>query len=311
MLGNMSIPVLASTNQKGGVGKTTSVMIFGEFQALERNRKVLLVDLDMQCNTSDLWVGMEPSKNAVGGQLPPKLEGWSPDWGVEERSSIADIFWGHQVCPHSTWLPENEDKPSKGYVDCMVGHPHKLETVSIEFASPNGHLNPKVLNRLREFLSDPGIQDTYDLIILDTGPTRTPLFHAALRAATHALVPFKPEEMDFQGMNAMRQVILQENLNRPNEYGQLKIAGLLPNQVRSNTHLHQHFLSELRKKHSEFMFPEDIFIPQAIAIPERNVKGIKPKSIFHLKPSEAAYKQAWNVCIHLDNVIFAEDQDNG
>lgn len=304
MLGNMKIPVVAVANQKGGVGKTTSVMILGEYEAKCKNRRALLVDLDMQCNTSDIWVGMELSPEATGGQLPPKLEDWSEDDGVEERSSIADIFWGHVVCPRETWIKEHPEKPDKGFVDCMVGHPHLLETVSVEFQSANGQLSTKVHNRLREFLADPDLQDAYDLIIIDTGPTRTPLFHAALRAATHVLIPFKPEEMDFQGMNAMRQVILQENLNRPNEYGQLQVVGLLPNLVRDNTALHKYFLGQLRETQGDYLFPDAVYMPQAIAIPERNVKGNTPRSLFDLPISDKARIAAEKVGDYIDQKIF-------
>jgi chromosome partitioning protein len=57
--------VLAVLNQKGGVGKTTVASVIAEYTAIVAHKSVLVVDLDMQCNSSDYWVGM--------GSSPPSI----------------------------------------------------------------------------------------------------------------------------------------------------------------------------------------------------------------------------------------------
>jgi chromosome partitioning protein len=56
----MSSKVLAFINFKGGVGKTATVVNIGATLAKLHEKKVLLVDLDPQCNSS-LWL-MRPDR---------------------------------------------------------------------------------------------------------------------------------------------------------------------------------------------------------------------------------------------------------
>jgi chromosome partitioning protein len=39
---------------------------------------------------------------------------------------------------------------------------------------------------------------------------------------------------------------------------------------------------------SAIMFPEDIYLPQSTAFPERDIKGISPKSIYQITSSHPA-----------------------
>ncbi|WP_025021572.1 ParA family protein [Ligilactobacillus equi] len=58
----MEIVTICST--KGGVGKTTISYNFGEWLAANGNQ-VLLIDLDQQCNLSQLY-GLESTSNNIG-----------------------------------------------------------------------------------------------------------------------------------------------------------------------------------------------------------------------------------------------------
>lgn len=293
--------VLAVLNQKGGVGKTTVASIIAEYASIIAGKNVLIVDLDMQCNSSDYWIGMESSPQATGGQLPPVHPDYEGDDDLTARSNIADVFFGKSVLPHSTYIQE-----SNGFersVDIMVGHPALLEQINSEYDNSSGKIGTLIINRLGEFLHMDEVANTYDLIILDTGPSRNPIFRSAVRAATHAIIPFEPEEKSLQGINAMLQVIQSENFSRDNE-SQLRLIGLCPNKVRSNTNIHRGTLDMLHQELGKIMFPSDIYIPQSTAFPERDLKGINPRSIFQISQGHIARKQSTSVGAYTIQHIF-------
>jgi chromosome partitioning protein len=277
--------VLAVLNQKGGVGKTTLAAVIAEYAAIHGEKNVLVVDLDMQCNSSDYWIGMESDPTATGGQVPPRHPDYDNDPEIEERSSIADIFYGKAVLPHSTYINRTNGFPRD--VDVMLGHPALLEAINTEYDNASGKIATEIINRLGEFLHMPEVAGTYDLILLDTGPSRNPIFRAAVRAATHAVIPFEPEEKSLQGINAMLQAIQSENFSRPGGR-ELALVGLCPNKVRPNTNLHRGTLTMLHEQLGQIMLPEDVYLPQSTAFPERDLKGISPRSIFGISAGHPA-----------------------
>src|SRR5690606_27413262 len=171
--------------------------------------------------------------------------------------SIADIFYGKAVLPHRTYICE--ENGFEHSVDVMVGHPALLETINTEYDNTSGKIATQIINRLGEFLHMEDVAETYDLIILDTGPSRNPIFRSAVRAATHAIIPFEPEEKSLQGINAMLQVIQSENFSRSDDH-QLNLIGLCPNKVRGNTNIHRSTLEMLHRELGGIMFPADVYL---------------------------------------------------
>lgn len=293
--------VLAVLNQKGGVGKTTVASVIAEYAAIIAGKNVLVVDLDMQCNSSDYWVGMESAPQATGGQLPPLHPDYDGDPDLDSRSNIADIFYGKAVLPHQTYIAENNGFNNN--VDIMVGHPALLERINTEYDNTSGKIASMIIDRLGDFLHMEEVSETYDLIILDTGPSRNPIFRSAVRAATHAIIPFEPEEKSIQGINAMLQVIQSENFSR-NDSEQLQLIGLCPNKVRNNTNIHRSTLEMLQSELGSVMFPADIYLPQSTAFPERDLKGISPRSIFQISSQHAAFKSSSAVGDYVIGKVF-------
>jgi chromosome partitioning protein len=299
--------VLAVLNQKGGVGKTTVASIIAEYAAILGHKNVLVVDLDMQCNSSDYWIGMESAPQATGGQLPPLHPDYDGDPELDSRSNIADIFFNKAVLPHQTYI-----RTENGFsynIDIMVGHPALLERINSEYDNDSGKIASQIINRLGDFLHITEVSEAYDLIILDTGPSRNPIFRSAVRAATHAVIPFEPEEKSLQGINAMLQVIQAENFSRSEE-DQLQLIGLCPNKVRINTNLHRSTLEMLHQELSRIMFPSEVYLPQSTAFPERDIKGITPKSIFQISQQHLGYKQSLAVGKYVIDKVFNESSSS-
>jgi len=303
---NIKTPIIAPMNQKGGVGKTLFAGLLAEWFGLVRHMKVLLIDLDMQCNTSDQWVGMDVAMNEVGSMLPPLHKDYAPEWNVNERSSIADMYYGKSVLPYESWL--NEQVGQGGYVDVMCGHPRHLEEINTTFSKTAEQIDAKIHHALRVFLADEMIQTSYDVIIIDTGPSRNPIFRSAMRAASHVLIPFRPETKDIQGISAMLQIIRHENYYRPTEKDKLQLVGLFPNQIRK-TKLHETNLAKFIESHPEKTAPQHAWINLLTAFPERDRKGIRPKSVFELEKDNPARKQATTLAEFVESKVFNRSKE--
>lgn len=301
--------ILGVFNQKGGVGKSLVSAIVAEYAAIKAKMNVLVVDLDMQCNSSDYWVGMENAPHATGGQLPPihpdYVEGHEDFIDVEARSTIADTFFGKEILAYETFV--KAENGFEGKVDCLLGHPALLEKINTEFSNDSGQIEAKVINRLKDVLYNEFVAQEYDLVVLDTGPSRNPVFRSAIRCATHACIPFEPEEKSLQGINAMIQVITSENYSRSNEE-QLQLIGLVPNKVKANTKLHKSTLELLYNELPSIMLPRDLYLPNSTAFPERDLKGINPKSIFQISKHHTALQHSVTLCEHIIGSIFTPSE---
>lgn len=319
-----AVPILAVMNEKGGVGKSIIAQLLSEYGPIVEAKRVGGGDLDIQCNYTDATVGMEADPNVEGGQLPPKHPDFEPSDTLNERSSIADCYYGKLFLPYPTWVNQELTK-NEGYLEVFCGHPERLEAINTIFAqaadqkyhqakSTGVSLDEQakkrlseVHNRLADVLSAADFAEYYDLIILDTGPSRSPLFRSALRAATHLIVPFTPEEKDIQGINAMLQIVMQEQYSRTSDMPPLKLIGLAPNKVRS-TRLHRQNLAAFKEVNGHMLLPEDCWLSLLTAFPERDMVGSIPKSIYHLPSKHPAKIQASAFGKHIYSSIFGDNQ---
>ncbi len=269
-------PIHVIANQKGGVGKTYLVNVLAQYFSFIKHQKVLVIDTDMQCNLTSQLVGMEASPHSVGGFLPPKDPNFNPESGCSERPTIADIFNNRPIKPLASWL--TEDICKGGFVHVLCGHPKELEEIN---------LKNNIHNVLREFLHSEQLQSAYDVILIDTGPHRSPILRSVVRASTSLTIPFNPEENDLQGIAAMWQMYKEENYARQGKAKALKLTGIFPNKCKK-TKVHQGRLELLQQDKATIIFPEDCWLGNYTAIPARDIKGAVTRSLFEMKSSKAA-----------------------
>lgn len=301
---SIKIPIIATMNQKGGVGKSTVTGTQAEWFSIVRNMRVCLVDLDEQCNSTKHFVGVDyiHDDNDAGFQIKSHPD-FQDDLGANQRSSIADIFYGEAVLPYQSWI--NEEKYNGGLVDVLCGHPVRIEEINNALVSKeDGRINPNAKERLKEFFEMEEVQESYDLFLLDTGPSKNVMFRSALHAATDIVVPFEPEDKAIQGITQMLNAVKRENFSRGRE-NQLNLVGLLPNKVR-NLKLHREYLAELMERYEEHLFPWPCWLSLLTAFPSRDCIGAKPKSIFQLPKSDTARAQATAKCLYLEKQIFGQ-----
>jgi chromosome partitioning protein len=158
--------IVAVTNQKGGVGKTTTAVNISSAIALE-GRSVLLVDMDPQGNaTSGLGVDPRSLGNTVYNLLIKK-------------NKFDEVCMKTAVTGLSL-LPANAD---------LAGA--EIELVNVE--SRESHLRDVIK----------GVVEKYDVIFLDCPPALGILTINALAAAGSVLIPVQCEYYAMEGLTRL------------------------------------------------------------------------------------------------------------
>lgn len=287
--------IIVPTNNKGGVGKTKVSVLIAEFFARFYDMRVLAIDFDPQCNFSHHFLTMEIDPAYPDGMMPPLHPDYklatieSDDW--DGRSSIADIFYGDGVVPYPTHF-EN--------LDVAPGFASKLLTAE---AVRKNEVAEKVHKQLSLFLNSKDVQDTYDIIVVDTAPSKGPLTISAIKAATHLIIPSLMEELPIQGVYGMLQLWMQESfsrcLNNP-----LQLIGILPNMYQQ-INLHKGMLESLKKDESisKYIIPHEL--GDRVAFAEVDATGAIPNSVFDLPDKNIAKQEALRVCHYVAERVLA------
>lgn len=190
----MSIRTTAIVNLKGGVAKTTTVINMAAILAKDYRKRVLIVDADSQCNTTEFF-GVDPSNM----NLATVLRG--AQYYVEPDIYAQSCIQGTEYVNVSI-LPGDE-----ALMD--------LDLSKVE----QGTVNSNVLRYLVE-----AVKDRFDHILIDCPPAFNAASAAALVAADDVVIPIKLDAFSLRGMgNLMRQIKNMKLINP-----RLTIAGILP-----------------------------------------------------------------------------------
>lgn len=202
----MSARIIAVSNQKGGVGKTTSAVSLASALALA-GHQVLLVDLDPQGHAT-LALGFDKS-----GLTISIYEVLAED--LSAQSAIAQ-----SRVPHLQVLPANQHAAG---LELLLGQVEQRET------------------KLREALAP--LRDRYDYILIDCPPSLGLLTLNALTAAQSVLVPLQCEFLALEGLAQLMQTI---QLVRGQLNPGLRLEGVLLTMYDGRTNLTREIEREVR-----------------------------------------------------------------
>lgn len=290
-VGEAILKILCVSQNKGGVGKTSLCKILAVGFA-RMGQRVLAIDLDAQCNLSKRFLEMVRDPELPDGSWPPVHPDYDPDEDFDwiGTSSSADIFTAGQVVPYPSGIENLEILPGNG--EAL----RAIEQVTIEDAVARVH------GALRAFLRKEEVAAAYDLIIIDTPPSKGPLVHSAIRAATHVVVPSVMEPNSVEGLEGMFALWMQESRTRADN-DEIVNVGILPNMFRSNVALHEGIRQSILKDPllGPMMLP--LQLAQRTAFAESDHDSARPGSVFTLPAKNAARREAEDVVKHIAKVM--------
>ena len=205
---------IACTNQKGGVGKTTTVVNLATYLALLGDR-VLVIDLDPQGNATS---GFGVDRSAVDGSTYDVL--------VSDRP-LATL---HVATP----------------VNGLRLIPSVIELAGAEVELTNMEGRERRLARAIKVE-----RDAWDWILIDCPPSLGLLTVNALTAADAVLIPIQCEYYALEGLS---QLLATVNLVRDHLHPELEIAGVLLTMFDARTNLSTEVASEVKNHLHDAVF---------------------------------------------------------
>lgn len=191
--------LLAVANRKGGVGKSTVTTMLAHGFAAIGEQRVLVVDLDTQCNSSIILTGGEK---------------W--DWARRNGKTVAKYF--DEKLDRPRLSPEGFILNNVGDIDAPAGALSVLSgSLDLE-DTENAFLHNRarcgqdlqtaeegVISRLAAMLA--GFADAFDVVIFDCPPGLTFATRAALRLVHKVIVPFRPDFVSSYAVDRISMVI--------------------------------------------------------------------------------------------------------
>jgi cellulose biosynthesis protein BcsQ len=263
---------IAIFNNKGGVGKTTLLANLASFLALKKNRRVLIVDADPQCNVTQLMFTDEEVDRLYGDRdtftidkiIHPLATG--KGYAREIRPQTRPEY-GLKILIGDPQLSVREDLLARDWSQSIGGDTRGLRT-SYAFA--------QLLTKCRE----------YDYVFFDVGPSLGAINRSVLLGCDFFVSPMSVDIFSLRAIENIRMSIEKWRKQLTTALEQLEDPESLPADIK--TGLTIKFLGYVTQQYIAKMSGQGE--RQAVAAYERIMKKVWPtirlNFIKHLQPNQ-------------------------
>jgi chromosome partitioning protein len=254
------LQIIAVANFKGGSAKTTTSLHLSHYLAFHGYR-VLVVDLDPQASLSVMF-------------------GAQPEIDVQENSTI------YATLRHDSRRRRISEIVRRTYFPGIDLIPGNIEVMEYEHETPRllavkQNSGKIFFERLRLAISE--VENSYDIVILDTPPSLGFLTLAAIYSATSMLITIHPAMLDVASMSQFL----------------LMMGDLVAVIQQAGASIKQDFFRYLLTRHNpndqpqaevitmlRHMFGADVLLPTAIESTAIEAAGLAKRSLYELEPGQ-------------------------
>lgn len=227
-------------NFKGGVGKTTNSVMSGYELATKKNKKVLLVDMDPQANTTQLLSRTYALQNDKNLTLEKSMM-----VAIQESDLSSAIV---KIMDNLYLLPSHRD---------FGRYPEYLE---LEFPATTTSYKIKRISHFSKLISK--IEKDFDFIIFDVPPTLSTFTDSALFASNNIVIVLQTQQRSLDGAQAFFEY-LQELYDTYRDID-FDITGILPVLLKYDSGIDNQIIQD-----AKFLFGEDMIFNTIIKYMER------------------------------------------
>ena len=310
--------IIATTNMKGGVGKTTLCVNLAACLARNFNQRVLVVDLDTQISaTLSLMSPQEFVKCRKEKRTLRQLISQVVQPEGTQLHETADVIRSY-VCQQKdlSLLPGDLDL----YDDYMVSaalHRDALKQAGEDGAASDGDFEGAWSNfesgLIKKILAP--IEKDYDFIILDCAPGYNLLTRSSFVASDFYILPAKPEPLSIAGIQLLQRRIarLRQNYKDTAEPMNIELLGIVF--TMSGNLFTSRYYNQVMKRVQQDFAEHQVFktqIPNDTQV-ARAVDTFQPVVISNPTTSgaKAFVKLAGEMLEKLDFLMGVKDQKSG